>query len=166
MCQQLAQHLWSQPDTISRVEKRLPSITTAPLPTADEIATFTPAARDTLNGGVLDEFGSRLPPQFDAHVDDSMYADVACHLRLTLCSSILALYIILGFPGQIRDCVSWDKFQSKFSHQRKTVGWIIDSRDLTISDVSSSANSCVLRSKQILSPYVIFLSFLGIWVLL
>ena len=133
--QQLAQYFWGQSNTYSEVKHLLPVITKAPLPTPAEVAAFSPAEKDCLNPGVFNSDGSRRPPTFDHHVDDNLYADVGDFLHQTVAASVLALYKILGFPDPargIRDCVSWEKFESTFSHRRKTVGYIVDSRRLTV----------------------------------
>ncbi|CAJ1950376.1 unnamed protein product [Cylindrotheca closterium] len=94
----IARFLWSQASTIARVLQYLPAISTSPEPTPDEIAQFTPAEADSINKGVFNPDGSRIPPNFDHHVDDCLYVDVAKTLRQTIASSVLALYLILGFP--------------------------------------------------------------------
>ncbi|CAJ1962540.1 unnamed protein product [Cylindrotheca closterium] len=133
--QQLAQSLWyAAVTTIPRVAKYLPKLSLAPLPTPSDIAAFTPAEPDSKNQGVLKADGSRKSPTFDHHVDNCLYADVALFLRQTISASILALYILLGFPNPsngIRDCISWEKFANTFSHKRKTVGWLINLRRMT-----------------------------------
>ena len=48
--------------------------------------------------GVLDNGGNRPAPQFDHHSDDNFYADVDEHMNTTVCSSVLALWLTLGFP--------------------------------------------------------------------
>ena len=134
--QQLAQFLWFVASTIPRVHSYLPPLKLAPLPTASEISAFTPAERDSQNLGVFDTANQRKSPSYDHHVDDNLYADVAKHLRQTISASILALYLILGFPEPskgIRDCISWEKFANTFTHERKSIGWVINSRKLTVS---------------------------------
>ncbi|CAJ1944845.1 unnamed protein product [Cylindrotheca closterium] len=114
----LARFLWSQASTISRVLRHLPVISTSPEPTPDEIAQFTPADADSINKGVFNPDRSWIPPNFDHHVYDCLYVDVAKTLRQTIASSVLALYLILGFPDAskgIGDCVSWEKFTTTFS---------------------------------------------------
>ena len=130
---QLARYLWMQGDTISKTKKYLPAIQLAETPTRTEIDGFTRADRDSLNKGVMNESGKRLPPQFDHHVDDNIYADVGEHMMQTLCSSVLALYHILGFPKDtVPDALSRDKLCCVYTHTRKTLGHWIDSRAMTI----------------------------------
>jgi len=132
----LARFLWSQASTIERVRQFLPTISTADPPTTLEVASFTPASPDSTHTGVFHADGSRRPPTFDHHVDDCLYAEVKAFLPQTIASSVLALYLILGFPDDtrgIRDCISWEKFTKTFSHRRKALGWIVDSRTLCVS---------------------------------
>lgn len=128
--------LWNLADTVSRALQYLPWIITAEAPTPDEVLHFTKAEADSQNPGVLNSDGSRQPPTFDHHVDgDCLYADVGPFLLTTISASVLALYTVLGFPDAscgIRDCVSWEKFESTFLHRRKTLGWLIDSCHMTV----------------------------------
>ena len=130
-----ARYLWTLSTTIKRALPFLPKIETTPSPTPAEVAAFVPAERDSINRGVRNSDDSRKPPEFRHHVDDCMYADTGTYLLQTVSASVLALYIVLGFPDKergIRDCVSWEKFQSTFTYTRKTLGWIINSRRLTV----------------------------------
>src|SRR6056300_235796 len=131
----LARYFWGLDDIVSRALPFLPKITFAPPPTPEDIRAFTPADRDSLNQGVLHPDGSRKPPLFRHHVDDCIYADIQATMIQTVSASVIALYTVLGYPNAakgIRDCVSWEKFQSTFTHRRHTLGWDIDSRRLTV----------------------------------
>ena len=132
---ELARYLWSQPDTVSKAAAHLPAIELATPPTSAEVDCFTNAEADSLNKGILDTSGSRLPPQFDHHVDDNIYCDVAAHMAQTVSASALALWHILGFPDPLRgpNPLSLEKFDGRYTHQRKTLGHLIDSRTLTVS---------------------------------
>ena len=130
---QLAQYLWNQHDTISQTAKYLPAIQLAPLPSSAEIQAFVRADADSVFKGVLDKQGNRLPPQFDHHVDDNIYADVGEHMSKTVCASVLALWKILGFPqDNTPDALSREKFCGQYTHARKSIGQQIDSRQLTV----------------------------------
>ena len=131
---QLAKYLWKQPDTIAQTTKFLDAIQLAELPSVDVVRSFVRADADSIHKGVLDSKGNRLPPQFDHHVDDNIYADVGEHMYKTVCSSVLALWQILGFPSDdTPDPLSRDKFCGKYSHARKSIGHHIDSREMTVS---------------------------------
>jgi hypothetical protein len=112
----------------------LPPLLTADPPSSAAISAFTPAYEDSRNPGVFHPDGSRRPPPYPPHhVDDNLYADVGEFLTVTVAASVLALYLILGFPGPTNpDPVSWEKFENVFSHGRKSVGWWIDSRRLSV----------------------------------
>ncbi|CAJ1952601.1 unnamed protein product [Cylindrotheca closterium] len=147
----LAHFLWSQVSTISRVLRYLPAISTSPEPTPDEIAQFTPAEADSINKGVFNPDGSRIPPNFDC-----LYVDVAKTLRQTIASSVLALYLILGFPDAskgIQDCVSWEKFTTTFSHRRHCLGLLIDSRALMVSLPSEKQDHIIQRLRTFLRQH-------------
>ena len=131
--QLLAQHLWYQPTTLPQAKRFLPAITFATPPTPVDIASFTVCPPDSLNSGVLDEHGNRFAPRYPHHVDDNMYADVGCFMPNTVAASILALYLVLGYPSPTnRDAVSWEKFEASFTHERKHLGWWINSRTMTV----------------------------------
>jgi hypothetical protein len=126
-----AQQRWRQVDTIERAIPYLPPVELAPPPSAEEIAEFCPAEQDTLNSGVLDASGNRLPPQYDHHVDENLYADVQQYMRLAVSASVLALYDVLGFPSvDVPDPMSQEKFKTKYDHLQKTVGYHINTRRL------------------------------------
>ena len=149
----IARYLWKLRSTIAKAAKYLPTIIKAPVPTPEELAKFTPASRDSINTGVLEPDGSRRPPPFNHHVDDCLYADVGAFLVQTISASVLALYIVLGFPDPsrgIRDCVSWEKFQSEFTHQRKTLGWVIDSRRMTVALPDSKRDALIEAIDEVL----------------
>ena len=90
---QLAKTIWSQDDTVTLAKPYLPHIELAPPPppTLAENAQFVHAERNSMNPGVFDHHGYRLPPQFDHHVDENLYGDVAEHMLRTVSSSVLAL---------------------------------------------------------------------------
>eukprot|EP00980_Cylindrotheca_fusiformis_P018748 scaffold6243_cov82-Cylindrotheca_fusiformis.AAC.1 len=131
--EELARFLWHQPDTIARVRQHLPTLPSPVRPTLEDCRLFTPAEADSINTGVLKSDGSRIAPLFKHHVDDNLYAEVEEFLEKTLAASILALYLILGFPSSInRDVVSWEKFLTQLGHRRRCLGWILDTRRLTV----------------------------------
>jgi hypothetical protein len=167
--QQLAQYLWFQATTHSRVRQYLPTVTQASSPTVDEIRQFTSAESDSRNLGVFSPDGARKSPTYDHHVDDNLYADVADYLMPTIAASILALYLILGFPASgNRDVVSWDKFTKLLSHKRKCVGWVVDTRRLTVAlptdkcdDLLLLLNDWIQADKFTLREVAILIGHLG-----
>ena len=130
---QLAKYLWKQSDTISQTTKFLHAIQLATPPSTTETKSFVRADADSMNGGVVDSNGNRMTPQFDHHVDDNIYADVGEHMYKTVCSSVLALWQILGFPhDDTPDPLSREKFCGTYTHLRKTLGHLVDSRNMTV----------------------------------
>jgi hypothetical protein len=132
--QQLARYLWHEPDLLEQAAPYLPDLQFAPPPTAADIAQFAIAESDSLNPGILNSDGQRLPPQYDHHVDDNLYAEVADHTRRSVAASMLALFHILGFPEETRapNPFSMEKFDANMSHLRKFVGHHIDTRRLIV----------------------------------
>ena len=131
--QQLAQFLWQQPGLLKHAQPHMPQFRLAPPPTQREISEFAIAEPDELNPGVLDDNGNRLPPQFNHHVDDNLYADVREHVERTLASSVIALYEILGYPSEdVPDPVSQDKLNTLYNHLRTACGHGIDTRALSV----------------------------------
>jgi hypothetical protein len=112
----------------------------APPPTSVEIAKFVPAQPDTLNRGVFDQQGRPLPPQFDYHVDDNLYANEGEHLVRVVSASILALYSVLGFfpRPELLNPLSTDNLDTRYSHQRKALGNMVDTRRMEVAVLASS----------------------------
>jgi len=103
----MAQYLWSQPDTIERIGNHLPPLRFTPEPTQAERDLFVQANADVDNPGVIRPDGTRRPPTYNHHVDDNLYADIRSSFKQTVAASILALYMVLGFPQQgVRDPLS------------------------------------------------------------
>ena len=131
----LAQHLWStdSPD-IARALQYLPSLQFAPSPSRAAARSFVQADRDAMNPGVLRPDGTRLPPPYNMHVDDNLYADVGPLMLRTIGASVAALFAILGPPTNpaVPPALSFDKFEGSYNHQRKMVGRLFDSRKLTV----------------------------------
>jgi hypothetical protein len=125
---------WVKSRDHSRVLKYLPPLQLAPEPTSDEVAQFCPADADGINTGVLDDDGNRRAPPYNMHVDDCMFADVAENIIHSICVSVTALFLLLGYPDNplVPSPLSMDKFVSQYNHQRKLVGRHFDTRRLTV----------------------------------
>ena len=131
--QQISQYLWYQPDTIQRAQPYLPEITLSPPPTEQQIVQFCPAERDSKNHGVFDECGRRKSPQYDHHVDDNLWADVAEYMRQTCSASVLGLYEVLGFPRpNVPNALSLEKFCGEYCNWRKITGFIVETRAMVV----------------------------------
>jgi hypothetical protein len=125
---------WFEPRDHSLILPYLPPLQLAPEPTSTEIALFRPADADSINTGVLDADGNRKAPPFNMHVDDNIYADVKEHMIHTICTSVAALFGVLGYPNDPRvpSPLSMDKFVGWYNHERKLVGRHFNSRTLTV----------------------------------
>jgi hypothetical protein len=122
--QKYAQFLWSQATTLSLARPYLPKLQFQPQPTDPNV--FTQSTPASLNQGVFNLDGSRRPPTFDHHVDDNIYGDVEEFI-------MLALYLVLGYPSsRNRDPVSWNKFDGFFTHERKMIGYGVNSRRMVL----------------------------------
>lgn len=129
----LSRHLWLTDSTVEmRTRKYLPTLRLAP-PCSDQ-SVFVPSDSDSLNVGVLDANGYRLPPPFDMHVDDAFYADVEQYLFRGVYSSAAGLFDILGWPdlAHVPSPLSMDKLETDYTHTRKMVGRLFDSRRMTV----------------------------------
>ena len=132
---QLAWHLWKHDPTVEdRVLPYLPPLQLAPAPTDDVVLGFRRADADGLNRGVLDTAGERLAPPYNMHVDDALYADIGAHLVHTICTSVAALFDVLGRPDNIQapSPLSIDKFEAWYNHTRKLVGRRFNSRTMSV----------------------------------
>ena len=131
----LSAWLWlHDPHVKDRTLPFLPPIQMDPPPSAAEIAKFTPADPNSRHTGVLDDNGNRLPPPYNMHVDDNMYADVSTFLVQTVAASAAGLFDLLGWPDDKRvpPPLSYDKLETVYNHSRKAVGRQFNSRRLTV----------------------------------
>ena len=127
-----AQALWVRnPRAGQEALKHLPPLEMTPTP--PEVV-FTPVDADTTNTGVIGPDGKRLPPTYDMHVDDALYADIGRYLSHTVGTSVAALFLALGRPDDPRvpSPLSNDKFESSYTHLRKCVGRRFNSRTMTV----------------------------------
>jgi hypothetical protein len=128
---QYAMYLWHQPDTVRLALPYLPKIEFQPVPPSTFV--FVQSTPDSLNQGVFNADGTRKSPTYDHHVDDNIYGDVMEFVLLGISASVLALYLILGYPGpHNRDSVSWNKFDGFFTHLRKMIGYGVDTRRMVL----------------------------------
>jgi hypothetical protein len=129
--QQYAQFLWAQADTLLRAAPYMPSIQFQAPPIDPSV--FLQSTADSLNMGVFNCDGSRRSPTYDHHVDDNIYGDVQEFVSLGVAASILALYLVLGYPSpRNRDSVSWNKFDGFFTHERKMIGYGVNTRRMSL----------------------------------
>jgi hypothetical protein len=79
--------------------------------------------------------GSRLArAPYNMQVDDALYADVGPHLIHTICSSVGALFEVLGMPTNplVPSPLSTDKFEGWYNHEQKLVGRQFNSWRLSV----------------------------------
>jgi hypothetical protein len=90
-----------------------------------------------INQSVFAADGSRLPPDFPAWVDDAFAANVLEYFILTVCSSVLALFLALGMPAPALEPnpLSLEKLNLLSNHKRKYCGVNVDSRTMMVSMV-------------------------------
>jgi hypothetical protein len=151
--QELAQFLWFCPDIEDQAQPFLPPITFGEPPTSTDIASFTKAEADALNSGIFDSTGRRLPPRFDHHVDDNIYADIRSTMARTLSSSTVALYRILGYPTPFSpNVLSQEKLNTTYTHRRKMVGYMVDSRTMTVEVLDYKRDQLTAQLDEWLAP--------------
>lgn len=134
VCRQYrAQHLWHQPDIVERAAPYLPPIVLADPPSATEKAAFARIERDDSLPGVFDAQGNRTAPPYSHWVDDNSYADVRAHMHRTVSASAIGLFDVLGYPDpRVPNPLSEEKLNTTYTHQRKIVGYLVDSRAMTV----------------------------------
>ena len=88
-----------------------------------------PAFADSLNPGVD---GSSLGPQ-PTFVDDTIMAEIRALIRLAAENSVLTASIFVGHSDLVEEPVSIEKFERFFSHLNETLGFMTDSRSMTVS---------------------------------
>jgi hypothetical protein len=85
-----------------------------------------------------------MPPPFAHHVDDNMYADVAEHLMRTISASVISLYEVLGYPSEVApSTLQFKKFNTEFTHKRKAIGRIVDTRKLEVTLVPEKRDQVI-----------------------
>ncbi|KAL7451837.1 hypothetical protein ACHAWC_006017 [Mediolabrus comicus] len=98
---------------------------------------FTPAFRDSQNQGVFDEDGRPIDTPHALFVDDDIYAEVYCRVRVeqAIAASIEAIFILLGESDLTRrvDPISWDKLvEMVISHFNKVLGLEFNTRKMDV----------------------------------
>ena len=128
----VGQHIWVRCKSVfDAVAAYIPALAFEDPPPGTR---FCPADPDSINCGVLDAAGNRLPPPYHMHVDDNLYADIKRYIIHTITVSVYALFEVFGWPGDglVPSPLSNDKFDAKYNHLRKLVGRLFNSRDMTV----------------------------------
>jgi hypothetical protein len=132
----LARWLWlHSPTVVEDAAPYLPPLRFSPPPTASEVATFVPAFRDSLNSGVFDANGNRLPPPCPHHVDDKPDADIMDLLPRAVSCGTMSLYHTLGFPEpvpRVPNPLSLEKLNALYTWERRIVGRLWNTRRMTV----------------------------------
>jgi hypothetical protein len=94
---------------------------------------FAQANVDSLNKGVKDEDGNRLPPVFPHQVDDCFFADTPEFIKLTSAASIAALEDVfdVDHPNQEK-VLSLDKLELGYAESRLIVGHVPNTRRMVV----------------------------------
>ena len=94
---------------------------------------FEIAHMDSKNPGILDKDGNRLPPQYVAHVDDHLYADVEKYMPTTVACSVVSLDDVFGGSHKFQELViSEEKLFLKYSEERVLLGFLPDTRAMVV----------------------------------
>lgn len=127
-------HWLHDPNVVSSAKQYLPQLQFATQPrTMTNTVQYAMATADAIHKGVLDDNGQRIPPSYDHHVDDNLYADVQEYMPRTVSSSVISLYEIIGYPQPIiPDALSQEKFDAMYTHRRTCVGRTFDTRTMTV----------------------------------
>jgi hypothetical protein len=142
--QHRAQHLWHQPDIVEIAAPFLPPIVLAEPPSPAEAASFAKIEPDAFITGAFDPQGNRLAPPYSHWVDDCSYADVREHMARTVSASAIALFDVVGYPDpRVPNPLSQDKLNTTYTHQRKIVGYLVDSRKMTVGLLPSKRDECI-----------------------
>jgi hypothetical protein len=98
-----------------------------------DIREFAPAHKDSKNPGILDNDGNRLPPQYVAHVDDHLYADVEEYMPTTVACSVVSLDDVFGGSHKFQELViSEEKLFLTYSEERVLLGFLPDTRAMLV----------------------------------
>jgi hypothetical protein len=121
-------------DCLHRAQEYVSNMIVPPEASPSEAATFAQANRDSLNPGVFDSAGNRLPPTFPLLVDDCLFADVGSHIRLASAASIVALEDVSGEKHPCQPHVlSQEKLELAYAEDCVTLGHFTDSHSMTVS---------------------------------
>ena len=126
-----------------------------PPPTPHEVAAFGQAVRDSLNQGILfatsDFPERRMPP----YVDDTGNAHVRRHFITAVTASLLAAYIMFGFPDEDPNrppCINPKKWNNQVSWHVTFLGYHIDSRLMRVAWPLDKRKKLAFFLDQLLGP--------------
>jgi hypothetical protein len=132
-CQHCTVFLRQQPDIIDHAAPYLPPIKLSKPPSPNDVTSFACIKLDSQITGVFNSNGTHIPPCYFHHIDDCMYTNIADMMVRTISASAIALFDILGYPDpRLPDPLAQDKLNTCYTHQRKMLGNLIDTRKLTV----------------------------------
>ena len=88
-----------------------------------------PTTIDSLNPGIT----STSPGPQNTFVDDTVMVELAQHARLAAINSVLAANLFIGNPNRIEGPISEEKFEREFSYINEVLGFVINTRLMTVS---------------------------------
>ena len=131
------------PSLLTPVTSLSNTIVLPPPPSVDIVRSFSPATPDLLNQGTATLLAvspstplSRHAPVYAPFVDDTGGAAIRRNIQQLVSSSVLAAYVTFGFPDEDigrPEAINPVKFVREISHKLKFLGFIINTRDLTVS---------------------------------
>ena len=102
-------------------------------PNKGDTRPFAQANVDSLNPGVEDRYGNRLPPGYHPHVDDHLYADIAKYFALAVAASIVSLEDAFGGSHEFQENVlSDEKLHLVYKEIRTVLGYQPNSRTMMV----------------------------------
>lgn len=108
-------------------------VTIVPPPTILEASRLVPARQDSIHKGVEPVMRDRH--QQSMYVDDSATAALRNKIRQSINASVEAAYTLFGRPEENRrsSCLAADKWRDVASYKMEHLGFIIDTRSMTMS---------------------------------
>ena len=102
-------------------------------PNEGDTRPFAQANVDSLNPGVKDRYGNRLPSGYHPHVDDHLYADNAKYFPLAVAASIVSLEDAFGGSHEFQENVlSEEKLHLDYKEIRTVLGYQPNTRTMMV----------------------------------
>ena len=102
-------------------------------PNKGDTRPFAQANVDSLNPGVEDKYGNRLPTGYHPHVDDHLYAEIAKYFALAVAASIVSLEDAFGGSHKFQENVlSDEKLHLVYKKIRTVLGCQPNSRTMMV----------------------------------
>lgn len=99
----------------------------------DDAIPFATANVDSLNTGVFDQDGNRLPTKFTTHVNDNIFAEVEQYLKCIVAISIVSVDEAFGGSYKYQeDVLSDEKLHLLYEEERFLLGYLPNTRSMTV----------------------------------